>query len=153
LAERETLVLTALGVAAHRWLHGNHVVTPAARLAGGVAARAVLMRVVRRPRPPSSWWRTEPVGPSFPSRHAAHAALVATMVVDETPSLPRVPAVVAASAYTLAVGASRIRLGVHWPSDVLVGILTAVLWRRLTRSWGGVPQVPAKAHTDRRANT
>jgi membrane-associated phospholipid phosphatase len=135
LAERETLLLTAFAVAAHRWRQGNHVVAPLARLAGGVAVRAVLMRVVRRPRPPLAWWRTEPVGSSFPSRHAAHAALVATMLVDETPSLPRIPRVVVASAYTLAVGTSRVRLGVHWPSDVVGGILTALLWRHLNRNW------------------
>lgn len=135
LAERETLVVTVLAVAAHRWRYGSPVVTPLARLAGGLAVRAVLMAAVRRPRPPRAWWRTEPVGWSFPSRHTAHAALAASMLVDETPSLPRVPRVVAASAYTLAVGTSRVRLGVHWPSDVLGGILTAVLWRHLTRNW------------------
>lgn len=146
LAEREILGLTALAVAAHRWRHGKHVVTPLARLAGGVAVRAVLMRVVQRPRPPRAWWRTEPVGWSFPSRHTAHAALAATMLVDETSSLPRTPRILAASAYTLAVGTSRVRLGVHWPSDVLGGILTAILWRDLTRNWDGVSQAPATAH-------
>ena len=60
------------------------------------------------------------------------------MLVDATPNLPRTPRVVAASAYTLVVGASRVRLGVHWPSDVAGGILTALLWRRLTRNWGSV---------------
>lgn len=145
LAEREILVVTALVVAAHRWRQGGPVVTPLARLAGGVAVRAVFMHAVRRPRPPRAWWRTEPVGWSFPSRHTAHAALVASMLVDETPSLPRAPRVVAASAYTLAVGTSRVRLGLHWPSDVLGGILTAVLWRHLTRNWGGVSQAPATA--------
>jgi membrane-associated phospholipid phosphatase len=152
LSERETLGLTALAVAAHRWRHGNHVVAPLARLAGGVAVRAVLMSVVRRPRPPSAWWRTEPVGWSFPSRHTAHAALAATMLVDETPSLPRTARVVPASAYTLAVATSRVRLGVHWPSDVLAGILTAVLWRRLTRNWGGVRPAPAIAYVYRSSN-
>jgi membrane-associated phospholipid phosphatase len=145
LAGREILGLTALAVAARRWRHGDHVMTPLARLAGGVAVRAVLMRVVRRPRPPRTWWRTEPVGWSFPSRHVAHAALAATMLVDETPGLPGTPRVVAASAFTLAVGISRVRLGVHWPSDVLGGILTAVLWRDLTRNWGGVSRAPAAA--------
>lgn len=135
LAERETLVLTVLAVTSHRWRKGEDIFTPIARLASGIAVRAALMRVVRRQRPPRAWWRTGPVGSSFPSRHTAHAALAAAMLLDQTPRLARTPRI-AATAYTLAVGASRVRLGVHWPSDVLGGVLVAVLWHDVTRNWG-----------------
>ena len=145
LAERETLVLTALVVTTHRWRNGDDVVPPLARLAGGVAVRKVLTHLIGRPRLPQAWWRTEPVGWSFPSRHTAHAALAASLLVDETPSEARIPRV-AAAAYALAVGASRVRLGVHWPSDVLGGVLLALLWRDLTRDWE-VGNTPARTRS------
>jgi membrane-associated phospholipid phosphatase len=132
LAEKQVVLCTSLAVVAHRSLRGNDEFSPVVRLLGGVAVRALFARAMRRPRPPQGWWRAQPHGWSFPSRHATHALLVAGMVLDEADSMPRVVKSVAMTGFVATVAASRLRLGVHWPTDVVGGALTALLWRRLT---------------------
>lgn len=63
--------------------------------------------------------------PSFPSGHAATAFMLATIMAYYAKSYRAVFYLLAA-----AVGVSRIYLGVHYPSDVVVGLLlgTATAW-------------------------
>jgi len=132
LAEKEALACAALAVVGHRSRRGEDPVAPVARLVGGAVARALFATAVRRPRPPEGWWRAEPHGWSLPSRHTTHALLAAGMLLDEVG--PRAPAAEAAAVFGFVgvVAASRVRLGVHWPTDVVSGALTAILWRRVT---------------------
>jgi undecaprenyl-diphosphatase len=59
---------------------------------------------------------------SFPSGHTAAAFLVATLLGNAYPhALP------IAGLWALAVGVSRIYLGVHYPTDVVAGILLGTL--------------------------
>ncbi|QHL91365.1 phosphatase PAP2 family protein [Sphingomonas changnyeongensis] len=61
---------------------------------------------------------------SYPSGHAAQTAcvwLLAALLVDRRLAWAGVPLVV-------AVGVSRVALGVHWPSDVLGGWLVGAGW-------------------------
>jgi membrane-associated phospholipid phosphatase len=136
LAEREAVATLVVTVAAHRWHTGRTPWPPVTAVVGGLVVRAGLAQVVRRPRPPQEWWRAEPHGWSFPSRHSLQALLAAAVLLDEI--CPDRPAVRFAGmvAATTGVGASRVRLGVHWPSDVLGAALTGALWLRLVRSTG-----------------
>jgi undecaprenyl-diphosphatase len=132
LPERTPLVATCLVVAGHRLSLGRPVVAPLLRLGGGVLARAAFASAVRRPRPPDSWWRAQPHGWSYPSRHTTHALLATAVLAEELTFLPRSGRTAVVAGTTCAVGLSRVRLGVHWPSDVAGGALTGALWLRLT---------------------
>ena len=142
LAEREAVATLVVTVAAHRSRTGRTPWPPVTAVVGGLVVRSGFAQVVRRPRPPQEWWRAEPRGWSFPSRHTLQALLAASVVLDEVcPDRPavRFAGVVAA---TTAAGAGRVRLGVHWPSDVLGAALTGALWLRLVRSTGRTTTSP-----------
>lgn len=72
--------------------------------------------------------------PSFPSAHAAGSAAVygflAYMIVRQLPGTrPGRPAVLGATVLVIsAVAFSRVFLGVHFPSDVVGGLLVAGIW-------------------------
>lgn len=78
-----------------------------------------------RPRP-EFWPRIiEETNASFPSGHSTFAAAFATMVVLIYWQSPRrVPIIAAAVTFALLMGLSRMVLGVHYPTDVLVGWIT-----------------------------
>jgi len=86
----------------------------------------LVKRTVGRPRPSRSLecmaLVVEPDRFSFPSGHAAAAMSVAFVYASAYPALA-LPLVVLAG----AVGMSRVFLGVHYPGDVLIGQMIAVL--------------------------
>jgi membrane-associated phospholipid phosphatase len=114
---------------------------PCLVVAGGAVTRRGLSRVVARPRPPAGAWLTKPEGFSLPSKHTTLAALTAGACADSAGvrGIPRllIPLLAAAG-----VGASRVFLGVHWPSDVVAGWLFAEGWLQLA---GSVVPTPAGA--------
>jgi undecaprenyl-diphosphatase len=59
---------------------------------------------------------------SFPSGHTAAAFLMATLLGNAYPVLFPI-----AGAWALAVGVARIYLGVHYPTDVVAGMLLGAL--------------------------
>ena len=70
---------------------------------------------------------------SFPSGHSANGAIVyltlAALLVQVVEGRMRRNAVLAAAVLlVIAIGCSRIYLGVHWPSDVLAGWAFGALW-------------------------
>jgi undecaprenyl-diphosphatase len=87
----------------------------------------VLKEVVRRTRPVVTDAVSHAPGYSFPSGHAANAAAIATALVllvwpVVSPRTRRVVVTVGAVA-VLVTMADRVFLGVHFPSDVVAGLL------------------------------
>ena len=79
---------------------------------------------------PSLWESISPESTfSFPSGHAMGSmtlAWVCMLLAWRTGW--RWPVTIAALAFTLLVGLSRIYLGVHYPSDILAGWTAASVW-------------------------
>lgn len=103
----------------------------------GIAGRVAISAGTARDRPEPSHWVGHAGGSAFPSGHTASATLFAAACAWS--SVPRVrggPARVvllsATGGFALAVGWSRVWVGVHWPSDVLGGWLYAIAWSALT---------------------
>jgi undecaprenyl-diphosphatase len=66
---------------------------------------------------------------SFPSGHAMGSATLATALILLTwRSRWHWPVLVLMPAFALTVGAARVYLGVHYPSDILAGFAVAVAW-------------------------
>ncbi len=78
---------------------------------------------------------------AFPSGHATNATLVWLCLALLLPSAPRARAfaVWAAVWLALAVGLSRVMLGVHWPSDVIAGWALGLFWALLLLRLSGHP--------------
>ncbi|HEY2222217.1 phosphatase PAP2 family protein [Actinomycetospora sp.] len=91
--------------------------------------------LVARPRPPLGWHAVAVPGYSFPSGHAMLSLGIVLLIgrlVHRQGLLssgrgPRWAVGATTGALLLAVGTSRLVLGVHYPSDVLAGWLLAVL--------------------------
>lgn len=100
------------------------------------AANLGVKELVARPRPDADLWLVMETGFAFPSGHSVFAmsflgALVwlagRANILDGHPAVRRTVQVVLAL-LILAVGFSRLYLGVHWPSDVIGGFLFGGLY-------------------------
>ncbi len=122
----------------------------ALRGAGSLAITSALVNtllkgVFRRGRPEHSGrserlLRRAPTSSSFPSGHAASAAAFVTGVAMES-----LPVGAALAPVGLAVGYSRVHVGVHYPGDVAAGFAVGVGVAAATQHWWRVrPTEPAR---------
>lgn len=125
------VLLAALAAWNTRRVGWRAAATPCFRVATGMLARRGLSQLIARPRPPAALWLTEPEGFSFPSKHTTLAALTAAVCSLDVHGRPGYAAPLVAAG---AVGASRVYLGVHWPTDIVGGWLFAEGWFRMTES-------------------
>ena len=97
---------------------------------GGSALLNLAGKAVFERERPDLWLSIAPEHTfSFPSGHAmGSATLAAAVVLLAWHSRWRWPALAVALPFTLWVGASRVYLGVHFPSDILAGWAAAVTW-------------------------
>ncbi|GHC34253.1 phosphatase PAP2 family protein [Streptomyces cinnamoneus] len=128
-----TLAAVAGWIACRR---ARAVVASVAVLALGQLVRVTLRYAVDRPRPPLADRVTDSAGPAFPSGHATTSALAAGLLawalLRVTPPLAGRLAAVCCALWAAGVAATRIVLGVHWPTDIIGGWLLATCWLVLT---------------------
>ncbi len=152
VAAQRTTVLTHV-VRVITWAGSAFLLVPLALIACLAFARAGLRRealavvlslggamlisdwvklLLSRPRPPVEHLQAV-TGSSFPSGHTTQASafwfslVFAMPAAGASPALTRVAGVLALL-IVLAVAASRVYLGVHYPSDVVAGMLLGTGW-------------------------
>lgn len=104
-----------------------------AALVGGTLLDEVLKITIRRPRPPYAAAFLQRLTFSFPSGHAAGALLgygmlAYLLVVRVHSRAARMTVVGIAAVLVVAIGFSRVYLGVHYVSDVVAGYATGLIW-------------------------
>lgn len=108
---------------------------------GTALLTTVAKAAIDRPRPPAANALAPFTGAAFPSGHAAQSiacyGAVAAAITLAAGSRRRWPSVLATTVIALLIGASRVYLGVHWPSDVVSGWALAAAWLTVLLVAGG----------------
>jgi undecaprenyl-diphosphatase len=131
-----TVVLAIVGVSTLFLWHTEHRVSAQLLLtavAGGIVLNNALKLVFNRSRPDVFEWLTTASSSSFPSGHAMSATIcygtVAYLVARlQKHRWSRVLTLCGAALLILLICLTRIYLGVHYPSDVIGGIVVGLAW-------------------------
>ena len=124
-------LLIALAVFAKlRWRRAALWLTVA--MAGSLVLDLTLKYIYQRTRP-TAYFGMAPHSYSFPSGHAMcsfcfYGVLAGLLSARTKPLAWRLLIWFTAAALVMAIGLSRIYLGVHYPSDVVAGYLAATVW-------------------------
>ncbi|HEU4900146.1 MAG TPA: phosphatase PAP2 family protein [Actinomycetota bacterium] len=127
------LAVVAVGVAAFVWRRWREPMLVAVAVAGEVGIFLLVTLLVDRERPPVRHLDEAPPTSSFPSGHtAATIALWGALAVLASErarsALVRGLFLTLAVVLPLIVASSRLYRGMHFPSDVLGGVLLGGLW-------------------------
>ncbi len=131
-----TVVIVVVGVTALFLWHTEHKHSARLLLAatiGNILLNGALKLVYHRPRPTVFVWETTAVSSSFPSGHAMSATVVYGTVAYLLMRLQkhhwaRMLTLTGAIILILLICLTRLYLGVHYPSDVLGGIIVGLAW-------------------------
>jgi undecaprenyl-diphosphatase len=132
------LTLVTLGVAAYLLLARRRgaALLVLASIGGGSALSWLLKLAYQRPRPDLVPHAVQVYSASFPSGHAMLSAItwltLGALLAEAEPRWRLRGCILGmAVTITLLVGASRVYLGVHWPTDVLAGWCIGGAWALL----------------------
>ncbi len=121
-----SVVLTALALWYRRWPVAIYLT---AVMAGSAGLNLIFKLLWHRVRP-ALWEGIPPHADfSFPSGHATYSmtfVLALVLIKWESPIRPWLIGL--GGLFALAIGVSRVYLGVHFPSDILGGWLLAIAW-------------------------
>jgi undecaprenyl-diphosphatase len=132
----ETVLTLVVALTVGFLLVNRHLLTAALVFGGTVSgsiAVALVKQLVGRARPALVDHLVEVGSASFPSGHAANSAIIyltIALVLMQIVEAKRARwfLFVATVLLVTTIGASRVYLGVHWPSDVLAGWSFGALW-------------------------
>jgi len=132
------LTILTFGVVIFLFLQGTtraaYFVTIA--ISGGVLLGTLLKSFFSRPRPDLVPHLSYVYTTSFPSGHSLNAAVVyltlgVLLARLQQQRILKIYIMAVAAFVTIAVGISRVYLGVHWPTDVLGGWTAGAVWALL----------------------
>jgi undecaprenyl-diphosphatase len=130
-------IMTLAALAALLWRRMRTALFVLAAIGAGSALVNLVKLMIRRVRPDVVPHLTSEVTFSFPSSHAAVSVMtygaLALLAVRDAPQLSPF-AYGAAGLCVIAIGVTRLYLGVHYPTDVLSGWLFGMTWLLVCRS-------------------
>jgi undecaprenyl-diphosphatase len=129
------LTFITLAVIGYLWMEGQPraALVVLAAVLGGLVLGHLLKWQFARPRPDLVPHEAQVYTASFPSGHsmmsaATYLTLAALLARVHSRRLLKAYFLVLAGLLTVAVGVSRVYLGVHWPTDVLAGWTLGACW-------------------------
>ncbi len=130
------VIVVALLVSLYLWRAGTHLMLWLwlGTNIGGAMIEYVLKTTVHRSRPQYAAAYLHGHSYSFPSGHTMGSTVCYVLLAYLVASHPRTPpfarrlASIVSITLVAAIGFSRLYLGVHYPSDVLGGLLAGIAW-------------------------